>query len=209
MKIVLLANKEQKDELTAQQPNPEAELIWLADISALKGIADADACIDLFFDDQVQHINQLKQLKTPVFIINSVNKPSNEWIRNCIRINGWNTFLKRPVIEATGPQEMKQKTGEIFSLFNKKVDWVPDIPGFVSPRVIASIINEAYFALSENVSTKQEIDTAMKLGTNYPYGPFEWSEKIGIKNICGLLEQLSIEKERYTPSPLLKKEAAL
>ena len=41
------------------------------------------------------------------------------------------------------------------------------------------IINEAFLALQEGVSTKEEINTAMKLGTNYPLGPFEWVEKIG------------------------------
>ncbi|HYV55818.1 MAG TPA: 3-hydroxyacyl-CoA dehydrogenase family protein [Chitinophagaceae bacterium] len=208
MKIILLANDEQREELTAQQPKPEAELVWLADLSSLKDIA-ADACIDLLFAEKAAHLEQLKRLQTSFLIINSISKPSNEWLRNCVRINGWNTFLKRSVIEATGPHELQQKTGEIFSLFHKQVDWVADITGFVSLRVIASIINEAYFALDEKVSTKEEIDTAMKLGTNYPYGPFEWSEKIGIKNICGLLEQLSIERKRYTPSALLKKEAAL
>ena len=49
----------------------------------------------------------------------------------------------------------------------------PDIPGFISARVVSMIINEAYFALEEEVSSKEEIDTAMKLGTNYPYGPFD------------------------------------
>jgi len=208
MKIVLLANKEQQEELTGQQSNPGVELDT-TELSALKNGAEADACIDLLFDDEPGRIDRLKQLKAQVLIINSVVRPSNEWTQKCIRINGWNTFLKRPIIEAAGPPELRQKTEEIFSLFNKKVDWVADITGFISARVVASIINEAYFTLDEKVSTKEEIDTAMKLGTNYPYGPFEWSQKIGIKNVCRLLEQLSIEKERYKPSALLKKEASL
>ena len=69
------------------------------------------------------------------------------------------------------------------------------------------IINEGYFALQNNVSTKEEIDIAMKLGTNYPYGPFEWSKKIGLKNIYALLQKLSITDKRYTPSSLLTAEA--
>jgi 3-hydroxybutyryl-CoA dehydrogenase len=73
--------------------------------------------------------------------------------------------------------------------------------------VLAMIINEAWFTLGENVSTKQEIDTAMKLGTNYPYGPFEWCNKIGIKNIYSLLKKLSENNARYKPAPLLEKEA--
>jgi 3-hydroxybutyryl-CoA dehydrogenase len=69
------------------------------------------------------------------------------------------------------------------------------------------IINEAYFALDEKVSSKEEIDIAMKLGTNYPFGPFEWSNKIGIKKICDLLNVLKEINPRYQPNYLLEKEA--
>ena len=91
--------------------------------------------------------------------------------------------------------------------FNKKTEWTPDIPGFITARVISTIINEAYFSLEGKVSSREEIDTAMKLGTSYPYGPFEWSRIIGIKNIYSLLNILSRKNKRYLPSDLLKKEA--
>ena len=81
-----------------------------------------------------------------------------------------------------------------------------DKPGLVSARIISMIINEAYFAFEQKVSTKEEIDTALKLGTNYPMGPFEWSRKIGLSEIRRLLEKLSLEDARYTPAPLLKTE---
>jgi 3-hydroxybutyryl-CoA dehydrogenase len=208
MKIIVLANAEQKDELTAQGQNDAAEVLWAAEPGDLAGVAGADGCIDLIFNDRKERINQLRQLQTQVIIINSLIHPLNELTSGCVRINGWNTFLKRPVIEAAGDDSLKKKAEEVFSFFNKKVEWVADIAGFISLRVIASIINEAYFALEEEVSTKEEIDTAMKLGTNYPYGPFEWSEKIGIKNIYTLLTRLSAEQKRYEPAALLTKEAS-
>ncbi len=65
-------------------------------------------------------------------------------------------------------------------------------------------INEAWFALEENVSSKEEIDVAMKLGTNYPYGPFEWASLIGIEKIFELLQKLSTYDKRYLPATLLK-----
>lgn len=68
------------------------------------------------------------------------------------------------------------------------------------------IINEAWLSLGEGVSTKEEIDTAMKLGTNYPYGPFEWGNKIELKNVYQLLTALSKTNPRYEPAALLKKE---
>jgi 3-hydroxybutyryl-CoA dehydrogenase len=57
--------------------------------------------------------------------------------------------------------------------------------------------------LGDEVSTKAAIDIAMKLGTNYPYGPFEWAEKIGLKNIFSLLQKLSLQDKRYQPAPAL------
>jgi 3-hydroxybutyryl-CoA dehydrogenase len=209
MKVVVLTNAEQKDELTAQGQLDAAEIYWAAEPGGLADAAGADACIDLNFNDTKERITQLQQLQTQIIIINSVINPLNEANDGCVRINGWNTFLKRPVTEAAGDDNLKKKAEEVFSFFNKKMEWVADIAGFVSPRVIASIINEAYFALEEKVSTKEEIDTAMKLGTNYPYGPFEWSEKIGLKNIYALLTRLSAAQKRYEPAALLAKEAFL
>jgi 3-hydroxybutyryl-CoA dehydrogenase len=115
--------------------------------------------------------------------------------------------LTRPFIEAAGTDDMKEIVAEIFSHINRKVEWIPDVTGFVSARVICMIINEAYYALEEKVSTKEEIDTAMKLGTSYPYGPFEWSRKIGVKNIFELLSVLAKTNARYEPAALLKDEA--
>lgn len=205
--MVLLATNEQKEELAAQGQDSSAEWVWATELTALKDVTGAAACIDLLFDDTEQRIKQLRQLQTGILIISSVVNPLNELVSGCIRINGWNTFLKRPIIEAAGNDNMKNKTEEVFSFFHKKMEWVADIAGFITPRVVASIINEAFFALEEEVSTKAEIDTAMKLGTNYPFGPFEWSEKIGIKNIYALLKHLSEKQKRYQPAPLLIKEA--
>jgi 3-hydroxybutyryl-CoA dehydrogenase len=84
---------------------------------------------------------------------------------------------------------------------------VPDVPGMIAASVIAMIINEAYFAWGDEVSTKQDIDTAMKLGTNYPHGPFEWCDIIGVQPIYHLLQELAKADDRYTPAPALTAEA--
>jgi 3-hydroxybutyryl-CoA dehydrogenase len=92
--------------------------------------------------------------------------------------------------------------------FFEQMGWenrfVPDQPGMVSPRIIASLVNEAYFTLGAGVSDKGQIDIAMKLGTNYPYGPFEWSEKIGLEKIYALLQHLSRTDTRYEAAGALK-----
>ena len=166
----------------------------------------ADVFIDLLFIKDNKRIEQLKQLKG-VVIIDSVIHTLVETDPSFIRINGWPGFMNE-VIEATCFDEsMKQTAETAFQLFRKKIQWLPDEPGFVTARVISMIINEACFALEEGISTKEEIDIAMKLGTAYPYGPFEWMEKIGPKKIKELLIRLSTEKLQYKPASLLIQEA--
>lgn len=120
---------------------------------------------------------------------------------NVVRINGWKGFLARSDWEVSGM--ITEKVTAVFSLLNKKFTVVPDEPGFISARILAMIINEAWFAYGEKVSTKKEIDIAMKLGTNYPFGPFEWGEKIGEQNILALLQALNKINKKYLPAPLL------
>jgi 3-hydroxybutyryl-CoA dehydrogenase len=107
-----------------------------------------------------------------------------------IRINGWPTFLASGLVEGAASESQKGKGENILNQFRKQVCWVPDITGFISARVVCKIINEAWLAVEENVSTPTEIDLAMKLGTNYPYGPLEWAERIGINKVKSLLEHM-------------------
>lgn len=62
---------------------------------------------------------------------------------------------------------------------------------YIFSRVLISIINEALWAKSEGVATEQDIDTAMKLGTNYPKGPFEWVELVGMDKVLELLDEFN------------------
>lgn len=76
--------------------------------------------------------------------------------------------------------------------------------GFIFPRTIVQIINEAYFALAEGVASKEDINRAMKFGVNYPKGPFEWAE--GRENYVKTLLKELFEKtqdKRYIASSLL------
>ena len=140
--------------------------------------------------------------RKPVFI-NSVATTLQELNTpvNVLRFNGWDSFLQRNVWEVAGT--ITNEHSIVAEKLNKKLLAVKDEPGLISARIIAMIINEAYFALGDNVSTINEVDIAMKLGTNYPYGPFEWATKIGLKNIYQLLQKLSVTDKRYQPAPAL------
>jgi 3-hydroxybutyryl-CoA dehydrogenase len=208
MTVLVIANDEIKDELFPPTANDVIQLIYIqapADYVPGKPI---DACIDLLFENTAERIGWLNNLQAPLIIINSVITTLKNIQQDFIRINGWHTFLKRQMMEAaTNNTLLKEKAETLFLSLGKKTEWVPDITGLITPRIVAAVINEAFFSLEENVSTEEEIDTAMKLGTNYPFGPFEWSKKIGLQNIYSLLSALSKEQIRYQPSSLLKQKA--
>jgi 3-hydroxybutyryl-CoA dehydrogenase len=205
MKVLVLANDEQKEELLSLPVDGSVTIQWHNGSLPIENPEILDACIDLLFDNSKDRIKQLKELNIPLVIINSVITTLGELGDDFIRMNGWNSFIKRQVVEASGKDDTRKKlTEKLFSYLSRSVEWTSDIPGFVSARVIATIINEAFLTVEENVSVEKEIDTAMKLGTNYPYGPFEWGEKIGLDKVVSLLEVLEKEQNRYKPSPLLK-----
>jgi 3-hydroxybutyryl-CoA dehydrogenase len=207
MKIVVISDGGLKQEWLEQGMKDSVRVEWLFEPEPVKG---AECYIDLLFQPGAERIKKLQTLQPAIVIVNSVIATLNNLPENFIRINGWRSFLKRPVVESVcRMDDLKVQAEKIFSAFNKTAGWVPDVPGFVSARIISMIINEAYFTLGEKVSSKKEIDIALKLGTNYPYGPFEWSEKIGLKNVFDLLTVLSNSNSRYKPAPLLKKEASL
>jgi 3-hydroxybutyryl-CoA dehydrogenase len=205
MKVIVLANEELKKELMVYGIDPSIQLQWIDTPGRADQYTDADACIDLLFDNSAQRIQWLKQLPATLIIVNSVITPLQDIQADFIRINGWMTFLGRNILEAScHNEELKQKAVQLFSCLGRTTEWVPDVAGFITPRVVVSVINEAFLALEESVSAENEIDTAMKLGTNYPFGPFEWGEKIGLHKVYSLLEALNREQTRYKPSQLLQ-----
>ncbi len=87
-------------------------------------------------------------------------------------------------------------------------EWVHSRAGFVSPRIICMIINEAYYTVQEGTAGRTDVDQAMKLGTNYPKGPFEWCAAIGVASVYRMLDALyrDTREARYKICPLLKTE---
>lgn len=202
MKIVVLSNESLKEELLNKGISSGLEIVWITSISEFQKHENTDAFIDLLFEKK--HSNILQLFLPKLIIINSVEYTLSETNPSFIRINGWPGFLQSGIVEAAATNnELKIKAEELFLLFHKKIEWLPDEPGFITPRIISMIVNEAFFSLEDGVSTREEIDMAMKLGTNYPYGPFEWAEKIGLSKITSLLHCLSGNQPRYTPSSLM------
>jgi 3-hydroxybutyryl-CoA dehydrogenase len=81
-----------------------------------------------------------------------------------------------------------------------------DMPGFIVNRILIPMLNEACFALQENLGTPEDIDTAMKLGTNVPMGPLALADFIGLDTCLYIAEvlQRGLGDDKYRPAPLLR-----
>lgn len=113
---------------------------------------------------------------------------------------GLPTFIDRPIFELTvAKEDSNEYLLSTCAKLGTEYCVVADKVGMVTPRVICMIINEAYYTEEEGTATREDIDKAMKLGTNYPFGPFEWCERIGRANVRALLNavQQNTGDERY------------
>ncbi len=204
MKILVVATEKQKHEIISHKiADSIVGFHFVKNIQESQNYEDFDAYFLL--TGNIAEIDFNRHSGKPVIVdsvvdtLKSMNLPSN-----FCRINAWPGFLQRPVYEVAATDETK--TATLFRELGWNILFVKDEPGLVAARVISMIINEAYFAMGEDISSIEGIDTAMKLGTNYPIGPFEWGARIGINNVHMLLEKLSVTEKRYLIAPALEQE---
>jgi 3-hydroxybutyryl-CoA dehydrogenase len=118
---------------------------------------------------------------------------------------------KRPLVEIVRglrtTDETVRAAREFASEIKKTAVEVFEYPGFVTTRVILPLINEAMFVVLEGVATADDVDTAMRLGYNFPAGPLEMADQIGLDEVLLWMEQLFRElgELKYRPCPLLRK----
>ena len=74
-------------------------------------------------------------------------------------------------------------------------------------RIVCQLVNEACFALAGGVGSAADIDAALRLGFNYPRGPLEWADLIGVDQVLATLDALfeELHEERYRASALLRR----
>lgn len=201
MNVCVLANDEQKKELLSKPLPKDNHLHFLTPQTIETSQIDFNAFFLL--DPAILIKNYFDIIKNKPVLINDVihTLPEIHAPQNFHRINAWPTFLNRSTWEIASQQPGDVK--HIFDNLGWNIIFVNDHTGLIASRVIAMIINEAFFALGDNVSTEADIDIAMKLGTNYPYGPFEWAKIIGLSKIESLLTKLSKTDSSYSPAPAL------
>ncbi|HDU5015453.1 TPA: 3-hydroxyacyl-CoA dehydrogenase [Klebsiella quasipneumoniae] len=112
---------------------------------------------------------------------------------------------------ATNAPAATDKAVHYFQQQGKNVLRIADYPGLLVWRTVAMLINEALDALQKGVASAQDIDTAMRLGVNYPQGPLAWGDSLGWRRVLRLLENLHHHygEERYRPGSLLRQKALM
>jgi 3-hydroxybutyryl-CoA dehydrogenase len=83
---------------------------------------------------------------------------------------------------------------------------VYESPGYVTTRLICTLINEAMHTLAEGVAAAEDIDAAMRVGYDFHYGPLEMADRFGLDSVCAAMERMFREfgDIKYRPSFLLK-----
>lgn len=177
---------------------------------------DTDVIFDFLIGDNPENFDFYSQFSGLKLFINSPKLSLAELgyyqqgiIENHLfGYNGLPTFINREILEVSSLADSDHELlKEICNQLGTDFQIVDDRVGMVTPRIICMIINEAFYTVQEGTASKEDIDLGMKLGTNYPKGPFEWVEEIGIENVYELLEALyeDTKEERYKICPLLKK----
>jgi 3-hydroxybutyryl-CoA dehydrogenase len=120
-------------------------------------------------------------------------------------------FTETKLVELTrGPDSAEpaaRAAERFFETLGKHTTWVQDAPGLVLGRIISQVINEAAFAIGEGVGSAEDVDAGMVHGLNYPRGPLEWADRIGLDHVLAVLDGLSDERRepRYRAAPLLRR----
>jgi 3-hydroxybutyryl-CoA dehydrogenase len=122
-----------------------------------------------------------------------------------------NPVPKVPLVELVKCLHTSNETVEIAKNFASRIGKTPvevyEYPGFITTRAIVPLLNEAMYILMEGVATAKDIDTAMKLGYNFPNGPLEMADIMGLDEVLTWMETLwkTLGEPRYRACPILRK----
>jgi 3-hydroxybutyryl-CoA dehydrogenase len=131
-----------------------------------------------------------------------------------IGLHFFNPVPVLPLVEVVRGLDTSESTLATSTAFVERIGKTPvtvsDSPGFIANRILLPMINEAIFALQENVATRDAIDAVMKLGMSHPLGPLALADLIGLDVCLAILETLHRDfgDDKYRPAPLLRRMVA-
>jgi 3-hydroxybutyryl-CoA dehydrogenase len=192
---------------------------WETDINAVKDCEIIIEAVQEDFDAKVKVFKQIDKIANPeaIFVSNtstlsltniseSISRPTK-----VIGMHFLNPVPKVPMVELVKSlhtsNETVLKVKEFASRIGKTPVEVYEYPGFITTRAIVPLINEAMHILLEGVATAKDIDTALKLGYNFQYGPLEMADMMGLDEVLAWMETLwkTLGEPRYRPNPMIRK----
>jgi 3-hydroxybutyryl-CoA dehydrogenase len=192
---------------------------WVIDPNAIKDSEIIIEAVQEDFDLKVSVFKQYDKIANPetIFVSNtstlsltkiseSISRPSK-----VIGIHFLNPVPKIPMVELVKglhtSNETVLKVKEFASRIGKTPVEVYEYPGFITTRAIVPLINEAMHILLEGIATAKDIDTALKLGYNFQYGPLEMADMMGLDEVLTWMETLwsTLGEPRYRANPMLRK----
>lgn len=192
---------------------------WVTDINAVKDCEIIIEAVQEDFDAKVKVFKQIDKIANPeaIFVSNtstlsltniseSISRPTK-----VIGMHFLNPVPKVPMVELVKSlhtsNETVLKVKEFASRIGKTPVEVYEYPGFITTRAIVPLINEAMHILLEGVATAKDIDTALKLGYNFQYGPLEMADMMGLDEVLAWMETLwkTLGEPRYRPNPMIRK----
>lgn len=188
----------------------------------INDIKDCDIIIEAVDEDLTIKKNLFKQLDkicppTTIFVSNtstlSLTALSQVTSRpdKFIGLHFLNPVPKVLLVEVIRGMYTSDETTQKIKNFAKKIGKTPvevfEFPGFITTRVIIPYLNEAMHVLMEGLASPEGIDTAMKLGYNFPFGPLELADTIGLDEVYTWMNSIwrELGEPRYRPCPLLRK----
>ena len=215
MKILVMGTEERAAELRQRLSHLTEAEVDFSDGDDDEDFEDYDILFDLNYDDDPDLLAHYAELKdVPVFVgavkhaLSESAYLSPERITcKLIGMNALPSFIDREKWElsllhkpqASDLSEIMEKLGIGYHLVDDRV-------GMVTPRILLMIINEACYTLQEGTASMEAIDQGMRLGTNYPMGPFAWADAIGVTDVYESLAAIweDTRDPRYKICPLLK-----
>ena len=192
---------------------------WETDNSTIKDCEIIIEAVQEDFDLKVKVFQDLDKIVNPaaIFVSNtstlSLTKISESISRSAkvIGMHFLNPVPKIPMVELVKSLHTSNETVSTAKEFAARIGKTPvevyEYPGFITTRAIVPLINEAMHMLLEGIATAKDIDTALKLGYNFQYGPLEMADAMGLDEVLTWMETLwnTLGEPRYRPNPMIRK----
>jgi 3-hydroxybutyryl-CoA dehydrogenase len=196
-----------------------SRITWDIDITKIQDCDLVIEAVDEDFDLKVRIFKEMDKhaKKDAIFVSNtstlSLTKISETTSRpdRVIGMHFLNPVPKVPLVEIVKCLHTSNETVKKVKDFANRIGKTPvevyEYPGFVTTRAIVPLLNEAMYILLEGVATAKDIDTAMRLGYNFQYGPLEMADMMGLDEVLAWMETLwkTLGEPRYRACPILRK----